>query len=113
MSANPSKTPLGYLHSPTVQVLRMKNTCHAGLVNYCVPAGEARLKALELARDINQKGPLALRMAKRAIDQGVELDTESGLALEWDCYEQLLDTKDRVEGLAAFAERRKPQYKGE
>lgn len=30
-------------------------TCYAGLVNYCVPAGEARLKALELARDINQK----------------------------------------------------------
>lgn len=52
-------------------------------------------------------------MAKRAIDQGVELDVESGLALEWDCYEQLLDTKDRVEGLAAFAERRKPLYKGE
>ncbi|KAL3362005.1 hypothetical protein AABB24_014712 [Solanum stoloniferum] len=90
-----------------------KDAGSIGLVNYCVPAGEARLKALELARDINQKGPLALRMAKRAIDQGVELDTESGLALEWDCYEQLLDTKDRVEGLAAFAERRKPQYKGE
>ncbi|KAK6783051.1 hypothetical protein RDI58_020847 [Solanum bulbocastanum] len=90
-----------------------KDAGSIGLVNYCVPAGEARLKALELARDINQKGPLALRMAKRAIDQGVGLDTESGLALEWDCYEQLLDTKDRVEGLAAFAERRKPQYKGE
>ncbi|KAK4728447.1 hypothetical protein R3W88_021435 [Solanum pinnatisectum] len=90
-----------------------KDAGSIGLVNYCVPAGEARLKALELARDINQKGPLALRMAKRAIDQGVELDTESGLALEWDCYEQLLGTKDRVEGLAAFAERRKPQYKGE
>lgn len=42
------------------QVLRMKNTCHAGLVNYCVPAGEARLKALELARDINQKVRLML-----------------------------------------------------
>ena len=89
MSANPSTTPLGYLHAPTIQVdnsirqglgrtklfclcwnfgswsplsdgflyqvFRMKITCHAGLVNYCVPAGEARLKALELARDINQK----------------------------------------------------------
>ncbi|KAJ8526730.1 hypothetical protein K7X08_029207 [Anisodus acutangulus] len=84
-----------------------------GLVNYCVPAGEARLKALELARDINQKGPLALRMAKCAIDKGVELDMQSALALEWDCYEQLLDTEDRLEGLAAFAERRKPRYKGE
>ncbi|XP_009796417.1 putative enoyl-CoA hydratase 2, mitochondrial [Nicotiana tabacum] len=90
-----------------------KDAVSIGLVNYCVPAGEARLKALELARDINQKGPVALKMAKCAIDKGVELDMESALALEWDCYEQLLDTKDRLEGLAAFAERRKPRYKGE
>ncbi|XP_060207411.1 probable enoyl-CoA hydratase 2, mitochondrial [Lycium barbarum] len=90
-----------------------KDAGSIGLVNYCVPAGEARLKALELARDINQKGPLALRMAKCAIDKGVELDMQSGLALERDCYEQLLDTEDRLEGLAAFAERRKPRYKGE
>ncbi|CAN4078045.1 unnamed protein product [Withania somnifera] len=90
-----------------------KDAGSIGLVNYCVPSGEARLKALGLARDINQKGPLALRMAKCAIDKGVELDTESGLSLEWDCYERLLDTKDRIEGLAAFAERRKPKYKGE
>ncbi|KAI3465066.1 hypothetical protein Pfo_021729 [Paulownia fortunei] len=84
-----------------------------GLVNYCVPAGEARAKALEIARDINQKGPLAIRMAKRAIDGGLEVDMTSALALEEDCYEQLLHTKDRLEGLAAFAERRKPNYTGE
>ncbi|PIN03828.1 Enoyl-CoA hydratase [Handroanthus impetiginosus] len=84
-----------------------------GLVNYCVPAGEARTKALEVAWDINQKGPLAIRMAKRAIDGGLEVDMKSGLELEEQCYEQLLHTKDRLEGLAAFAERRKPNYKGE
>ncbi|KAK6115451.1 hypothetical protein DH2020_007720 [Rehmannia glutinosa] len=84
-----------------------------GLVNYCVPAGEARSKALEIARDINQKGPLAIRMAKRAIDGGLEVDMETALALEEDCYEQLLHTKDRMEGLAAFAERRMPNYTGE
>ncbi|KAM7525499.1 hypothetical protein LguiA_015401 [Lonicera macranthoides] len=84
-----------------------------GLVNYCVPAGEARLKALEIARDINQKGPMALRMAKRAIDKGVEIDMANALDLEEDCYQQLLHTKDRLEGLAAFAEKRKPKYIGE
>lgn len=84
-----------------------------GLVNYCVLAGEARLKALGIARDINQKGPLAIRMAKRAIDGGLEVDMESGLALEEECYEQLLHSKDRLEGLAAFAERRKPNYTGQ
>ncbi|KAL0433655.1 UNVERIFIED_CONTAM: putative enoyl-CoA hydratase 2, mitochondrial [Sesamum latifolium] len=85
----------------------------SGLVNYCATAGEAGAKALEIARDINQKGPLAIRMEKRAIDGGVELDMASALALEEDCHEQLLHTKDRLEGLAAFAERRKPNYKGE
>ncbi|KAH6759024.1 ATP-dependent caseinolytic protease/crotonase family protein [Perilla frutescens var. frutescens] len=84
-----------------------------GLVNYCVPAGEARSKALEIARDINQKGPVAIRMAKRAIDGGLEVDMASGLALEEDCYEKTLHTKDRLEGLAAFAERRKPNYAGQ
>ncbi|PSS09695.1 Enoyl-CoA hydratase [Actinidia chinensis var. chinensis] len=84
-----------------------------GLVNHCVPAGEAHLKALEIAREINQKGPLALRMAKRAIDEGLQADMTSALELEEDCYEELLNTKDRLEGLLAFAEKRKPKYTGE
>ncbi|KAL0361533.1 UNVERIFIED_CONTAM: putative enoyl-CoA hydratase 2, mitochondrial [Sesamum radiatum] len=97
----------------TGQKIGGRDAMSMGLVNYCVAAGEARAKALEIARDINQKGPLAIRMAKRAIDGGVELDMASALALEEDCYEQLLHTKDRLEGLAAFAERRKPNYTGE
>ncbi|XP_059442695.1 probable enoyl-CoA hydratase 2, mitochondrial isoform X1 [Corylus avellana] len=84
-----------------------------GLVNYCVPAGEAHLKAFEIARDVNQKGPIAIRMAKRAINEGVEMDMASALALEEECYEQILHTKDRLEGLTAFAEKRKPRYTGE
>ncbi|KAL2231978.1 probable enoyl-CoA hydratase 2, mitochondrial isoform X1 [Sesamum indicum] len=97
----------------TGQKIGGRDAMSMGLVNYCVAAGEARAKALEIARDINQKGPLAIRMAKRAIDGGVELDMASALALEEDCYEQLLHTKDRLEGLAAFAERRKPNYTGQ
>nr|CAC39052.1 putative enoyl-CoA hydratase [Oryza sativa] len=84
-----------------------------GLANYCVPAGEAHEKALELAREIAQKGPLGIRMAKKAIDQGMQAaDMPSALAVEGECYEQLLHTEDRLEGLAAFAERRKPVYSG-
>lgn len=52
-------------------------------------------------------------MAKRAINEGIEMDMESALALEEECYERLLNTKDRLEGLAAFAEKRRPIYKGE
>ncbi|KAK2989699.1 hypothetical protein RJ640_012920 [Escallonia rubra] len=84
-----------------------------GLVNHCVPAGEVYLRALEVAREISQKGPVAIRMAKRAIDEGLHIDRAAALALEEDCYEQTLYTKDRLEGLAAFAEKRKPIYTGE
>uniref|UniRef100_A0A0A9DF75 Methylglutaconyl-CoA hydratase n=1 Tax=Arundo donax TaxID=35708 RepID=A0A0A9DF75_ARUDO len=83
-----------------------------GVVNYCVPTGEAYQKALELAREINQKGPLAIKMAKKAINQGAEVDMSSALAVEEECYEQVLHTQDRLEGLAAFAEKRKPVYTG-
>ncbi|XP_022718672.1 probable enoyl-CoA hydratase 2, mitochondrial isoform X2 [Durio zibethinus] len=85
----------------------------AGLVNYCVPAGEAHPKALEIAREINQKGPIAMRMATRAINEGLERDMASALDLEEECYERHLNTKDRLEGLAAFVEKRKPRYTGE
>ncbi|KAG6577665.1 putative enoyl-CoA hydratase 2, mitochondrial, partial [Cucurbita argyrosperma subsp. sororia] len=84
-----------------------------GLVNYCVPAGEAYAKALEIAQEINQKGPLAIKMAKKAIDEGLEGDLESAMEVEDECYKELLDTKDRLEGLTAFAEKRKPRYRGE
>ncbi|KAK9059185.1 hypothetical protein SSX86_021804 [Deinandra increscens subsp. villosa] len=83
-----------------------------GLINYCTPAGEAYSKALEVARDINQKGPVAIRMAKRAINEGLEVNMASALGVEEDCYEQTLHTNDRLEGLAAFAEKRKPSYQG-
>ncbi|TVU28991.1 hypothetical protein EJB05_20533 [Eragrostis curvula] len=84
-----------------------------GLANYCVPEGEAYQKALDIAREITQKGPLGIRMAKRAIDQGMAVaDMASATAVEGECHEQLLHTQDRLEGLAAFVEKRKPVYKG-
>jgi len=84
-----------------------------GLVNRVVPAGQALNGALDLAREILPNGPIALRMAKRAIDQGLDLGLASGLALEEACYAQVIPTQDRLEGLAAFREKRRPQYKGE
>ncbi len=65
------------------------------------------------AAEIAENAPLSLKQAKFAIDQGFDRDLESGLAIETKAYIQLLNTKDRLEGLKAFAEKRKPQYKGE
>lgn len=58
-------------------------------------------------------GPIALRAAKVAIDRGQLMDIESGLDWERACYERCLGSKDRLEGLLAFAEKRKPKYTGE
>jgi len=87
-----------------------------GLVNRAVEQNEdsnaAYLAALDLAREIKPQGPVALRMAKMAINNGSEVDLNSGLAIEQMCYAQVIPTQDRLEGLLAFKEKRKPVYKG-
>ncbi|GBF92605.1 hypothetical protein Rsub_05219 [Raphidocelis subcapitata] len=83
-----------------------------GLVDHVTDEGGAMARALEVAADIAQAAPLSLRMAKAAINGGLEVDLASGLALEEACYARLLHTRDRLEGLAAFAEKRPPRYTG-
>lgn len=60
-----------------------------------------------------QCAPLSLRMAKAAVNQGTEVDLCSGLKLEEAFYAQLIPTKDRLEGLKAFAEKRPARFTGE
>jgi len=84
-----------------------------GLANYVEEDFEkATEKALSLADKIGEKGPIAIRAAKRAIQYGIDLDLEAGLALEDECYKMIIDTEDRLEGLKAFSEKRKPVYQG-
>lgn len=54
-----------------------------------------------------------MRAAKLAIDKGEQMDPETALDFERQCYETILGTKDRLEGLKAFAEKREPVYRGE
>lgn len=86
---------------------------HIGLVNRVAPAAELRAAARTLALEIAANGPVAVRAAKAAIDEGCEVDMTRGLAIEAQCYERVLPTKDRLEALAAFAEKRKPVFRGE
>ncbi|XP_016377543.1 methylglutaconyl-CoA hydratase, mitochondrial-like [Sinocyclocheilus rhinocerous] len=88
-----------------------------GLVNHAVEQNKtgdaAYLRALDLAREFIPQGPIAIRMAKLAINQGIEVDLKTGLAIEEACYAQVIPTKDRLEGLQAFKEKRPPRFKGE
>jgi enoyl-CoA hydratase/carnithine racemase len=55
---------------------------------------------------------VAVRLAKRAIDSGYDLPMSEALAVEWDCYQGVLDTEDRIEALRAFSEKRRPVFRG-
>ena len=84
-----------------------------GLVNHVSENYDsACVKALEIAGKIGEKGPIAIRAAKKAVHFGIEMDLESGLQHEQDCYQMVINTEDRLEGLKAFAEKRKPVYRG-
>jgi enoyl-CoA hydratase/carnithine racemase len=83
-----------------------------GLVSQVVAAPELAAAAARLAAEIAEGGPLAVAQAKRAIDGGLLLPLKEGLALEQACYEVVLASEDRQEGLQAFAEKRRPLFKG-
>jgi enoyl-CoA hydratase len=83
-----------------------------GLVNHLVPKGQARAKALEIATAIAANGPVAVRQAKKAINRGSETDLETGMALAIEAYNVTVTTEDRLEGVRAFNEKRKPRFQG-
>lgn len=83
-----------------------------GAVNEVVPAEKLMSRALEIAAEIAANGPVAVREAKRAIYDGLDKPLAAGLEIEWGCYQKTIPTEDRREGLAAFREKRKPEYKG-
>ena len=78
-----------------------------------VPALDLITVARAVASMISQNGPIAIEMAKWAINRGTEVDLASGLQIESRAYDVIIPTKDRLEGLAAFREKRKPVYTGD
>jgi len=101
----------------TARVLKGPEAADLGLVNHCVEQnadGDAAYqRSLQLAREILPNGPVGVAMAKVAINKGSEVDLASGLGFEEACYAQVIPTKDRIEALMAFREKRKPVFKGE
>jgi enoyl-CoA hydratase/carnithine racemase len=84
-----------------------------GLVTRVAPAARLLDDALALAAEVARNAPVSLRQAKRAIDGGLHLPIEEALDLESRMYQECLGTKDRVEALRAFAEKRPPVFTGE
>ena len=84
-----------------------------GLVSQVVEPDKLMEAALTLAKEIAKNGPIGVAQAKFAINYGSEASLGVALPLESKAYEVVIPTKDRLEALAAFVEKRKPVFKGE
>lgn len=91
----------------------MAEALKIGLVNKVCEPSRLIDTCLEMAAMICETGPIAIEQAKYAINFGMETDLNTGLGIESNAYWVTIPTKDRLEGLAAFREKRKPVYKGE
>ncbi len=83
-----------------------------GLVNQVVPLSELDNAVTQAAEKLLGMGPVALHMAKTAMNYGNQADLRTGLAMEARCYSHCFRTEGRVEGVNAFLEKRRPQFKG-
>lgn len=83
-----------------------------GLVERVVPKGQAVEEAKKLLKRILTKGPVAIKMAKKAINEGLGMSLRGGLDLEGQCQGVCFGTEDKNEGARAFLEKRPAQFKG-
>jgi len=83
-----------------------------GMVNRVVPAEGYLEEALKLAEEMAGRAPVAVRVAKKMINQAFELSLSEGLAAEKQEFYNLFATEDQREGMQAFIEKRKPEWKG-
>lgn len=83
-----------------------------GLVNHVAPVAEYLDVAIKLAAEIAARAPLAVRLAKDAVNMALETALSAGLAYERNHFYALFATEDQKEGMAAFLEKRKPAWRG-
>jgi enoyl-CoA hydratase len=83
-----------------------------GLVNRLCEPGTVLQDALDTAAAIAANAPLAVRQAKKSIRYGTQMEIRTAYRFEVEAYNQLVDTEDRHEGILAFNEKRRPQFKG-
>jgi enoyl-CoA hydratase len=83
-----------------------------GLVGEVVPRAKLDARAQALAERLAERGPLALQYAKEAISRGIDMPLEQAFRYETDLTVILQTTEDRAEGVRAFLEKRKPEFKG-
>lgn len=96
----------------TGQPINAQEAYSLGLVNKVVPLKDLMQAVRDLAGKLCEVGPVALRAAKETIIRGASVPLEEGLRLELKFFDSLFSTEDVDEGIKAFVEKRKPQFKG-
>lgn len=96
----------------TGESIDAEEALRCGLIHRVFPLATLLDEALELARDMAEKSPLSLSYIKEALNKGLDLTLDQGIAAELDLYLLLFSTSDRTEGITAFKEKRKPRFRG-
>ncbi|HWS85581.1 MAG TPA: enoyl-CoA hydratase-related protein [Pyrinomonadaceae bacterium] len=96
----------------TGDMIDAQTAYNLGLVNLVVPAADLEAKTMEMANRIAEKSPVALRMAKEAVKTAARSSLDEGLRREIDLFALTFSSEDKDEGVRAFLEKRKPDFKG-
>jgi enoyl-CoA hydratase len=96
----------------TGDIINAQTAYNLGLVNMVVPAADLEAKTMEMANRIAEKSPVALRMAKEAVKLASRSNLDEGLRREVDLFALCFSSEDKDEGVKAFLEKRKPEFKG-
>jgi enoyl-CoA hydratase/3-hydroxyacyl-CoA dehydrogenase len=96
----------------TAQQLSAKEAKDIGLVNEVYPADRLLEEAKRMAHKIAKQGPVAVKLTKHVVNRGSEIDLDTALNYEVESVSLCFASEDRVEGLQAFIDRRKPDFKG-
>jgi enoyl-CoA hydratase len=96
----------------TADVIKADEAYRIGLVNHVYPQDQLMDEAKKLAKKIASKAPLAVGYAKFAIGKGLQVDLDTAMSIESDMFGMCCATEDKFEGMGAFVEKRKPQFKG-
>jgi enoyl-CoA hydratase len=96
----------------TGEIIDAQSAFAIGLVNHVVPADQLETKTMEIANRIAEKSPIALRLAKEAIRLASRSNLDEGLRREVDLFALCFSSEDKDEGVKAFLEKRKADFKG-
>lgn len=96
----------------TGEIIDAQTAFNIGLVNHVVPADQLEARTMEIANRMAEKSPIALRLAKEAVRLASRSNIDEGLRREVDLFALCFSSEDKDEGVSAFLQKRKPEFKG-